>query len=112
VAGEFGLAQEPGEGRGAVLGGERDPLFGGEVAGGGELVEPAGGAAGGGQFGGVGQQLGGGTDRAGVRGGFDRGCQGGAVRFGGLHRLGQHGPWRAVDGVVHGAGGGVGGYGL
>ena len=58
VAGEFDAAEQTGQGGGAVLDGERDALVGGEVTVVDELVEPAGGAAGGGELGGVGEQLG------------------------------------------------------
>ena len=55
VSGEFGAAQGTAEGAGAVLGGDPRPLLVGERAGVGEVVEPAGGASGGGELAGVGE---------------------------------------------------------
>ena len=70
MAGQLGPAQDPGEGGGAVLGGDPGALLGGERAGVGELVEPDRGAFGRGELGGVGEQLGRGAHAAGLLRGF------------------------------------------
>ena len=57
VAGELGAAQDAGQRGGAVLGGETGAVVAGDGAVGGELVEPAPGALGGGEVGGVGEEL-------------------------------------------------------
>ena len=57
VAGDLGLAQHPGQADGALVGGERRALGGGERAVADEAVEHGRGAAGGGLFGDVGEPL-------------------------------------------------------
>ena len=70
LAGDLGSSQHASEGGGAVLGGETAAVVNGDDAFGGEAVEPAAGAFGGGEGGGVGEQFAGGAGGGGVGGGL------------------------------------------
>ena len=90
MPGQLDTAQQRGEGAGAVLGGDRAALVLGQVTIGDQVVEPAGGAAGGGEFGRVGEQLGRGAHRL----GFGRALGGlgerGQLRVRGVERGREH----------------------
>ena len=123
MAGELGAAQDPCERGGAVLGGDPLSVVRGDQAVDGELVEPAGGALGRSQMGGVGEQLGRVHYRRGLRRGFGRHGDRGAGRVDGAfgEDAGEDGDGIAVRrmgvaalcGVLDfGDGGDVGGVGV
>jgi hypothetical protein len=66
VAGELNAAEQAGQGAGTVLDGDLNTLVGGQVTVADKLIEPAGRAGGGGQLGGIGEQLTGCSDRLSV----------------------------------------------